>query len=362
MGRPRLNRLLPTYASAFTDRHGRERVRLRRKGWKTLYVHAEAGTPEFTEAYRAWEANGRIVPFEDRIAPGTFDDLIVRFYRGPEWADLKQSTRETYRGELERFRKVYGKRTVATMQAKHVGKLIGKMHSTPAAANNLLKRLRQLFNFAIIQGMRRDNPARPVKRLKTAPGGFPTWQEEQIEQFEAFHPIGTMPRLAFDLALHTAQRKSDVRLMGPQHIENGRVRVTQIKTGKSLLIPVHPRLAASIAATPGGHLAFIVSAKGAPYTYDSFGMWFGRQCRKAGLGGFAMHGLRKAASRRMAELGLSNQLIKSITGHSSDSEVSRYTRDAEQSRMADLAGASLANRSAPVMANHTPNNRKETIK
>lgn len=46
----------------------------------------------------------------------------------------------------------------------------------------------------------------------------------------------------------------------------------------------------------------------------------------------------------MAEIGLSNQLIKAITGPVTDSEVSRYTRDAEQQRMADLAMESLASK------------------
>lgn len=347
-----MNKLLPKYASAFKDRHGKERVRLRRTGWQTLYVQAEPGTPEFTQEYRDWEKNGKVKPGADRVAPGTFDDLIVRFYKSGTWSDLKVTTRETYRGELERFRKKYGGRKVRTMEARHVANLIAGMSETPSAANNLLKRLRQIFNFAILQGMRGDNPAKAVKLLKTDPGGFATWQEEQIEQFEAHHALGTMPRLAFDLALYTAQRKSDVRVMGPQHIEGGKIRVKQFKTGKTLLIPIHPKLAESIAATEIGHLAFIVSSKGAPYTYDSFGMWFGRQCVAAGLKGFSMHGLRKSASRRMAELGLSNQLIKSITGHSSDSEVARYTREAEQAKMAELASQYLANAENPVLANN----------
>lgn len=63
-------------------------------------------------------------------------------------------------------------------------------------------------------------------------------------------------------------------------------------------------------------------------------MWFMRQCRAAGLEGYSMHGLRKAFSRRMAEAGLSNQQIKSITGHSGDAEVALYTREAQQAKMA----------------------------
>jgi integrase len=339
MGRPRTNRVLPAYASAFTDRHGRERVRFRRQGWQTVYVHDTPGSPEFTQAYLTWQRDGRLQT--QRATPYSFDDLISRFYASNDWQRLKPTTQETYRGILERFRSAYGDRSVATMEARHVAALVARMGDTPTAANNLRKRLLQLFRFAIVLGWRRDNPASAVKGLKVRAGGFQTWQEEQIAQFEAHHPLGTMPRLAFDLALYTAQRRSDLRLMGPGDVEDGRIRVKQRKTGKAMLIPMHPALVQSIAATPPGE-PFIRTALGKPFTEDGFGMWFMRQVRAAGLTGFPLHGLRKAAARRMAEAGLTNQQIKSITGHTTDSEVSRYTREAEQVLIADRAMGILA--------------------
>ncbi len=353
MVRPRMNRVLPRYASEFIDNRGKPRIRLRRRGWATAYVQAAPGTPEFTEAYRAWERDGRIEVGAARVAPRSFDDLIARFYRSKEFTDIRASTQYTYRGELERFRATYGARSAVTMNAQHISNLLAKMADTPSAANNLRKRLSQLFRLAVNLGWRIDNPALSVRSLRIRSGGYKTWQEEQIEQFEAHWPQGTMPRLAFDLALYTAQRRSDVRVMGPQHVENGKIRVRQLKTGKTLYIPIHPALAASIAATASsGHLAFLVSKRGEPFSFKSFGMWFLRQTRAAGIDGYSMHGLRKAASRRMAEIGLSNQLIKSITGHSSDAEVSRYTRDAEQVKMADLAVSLLASAQNPAMASN----------
>lgn len=342
MGRPRMNRVLPDYASAFIDNRGKERIRFRRTGWKTRYVTAVPGTAEFTTQYLDWQENWKRSAKQDAHEPGSFDDLISSYYRTTLFMDLADSTKATYRGELERFRAQFGKRHVDSIQAKHIAKLMEKMSGKPSAANNLKKRLGQLFDFAIMQGLRTDNPARPVRSLKTRKGGFPTWQEPQIEQFETAYPVGTLPRLAFDLALYTAQRRSDLHRMGPQHVEGGKIRVKQMKGGKTLLIPIHPNLARSIAACETGHLAFIVSSRGAPYKKESFGNWFGDHCAQAGLKGFSLHGLRKAASRRMAELGLSNQLIKSITGHTTDSEVSRYTRDAEQEKMAVLAMQILA--------------------
>lgn len=355
MSRPRMNAALPRYCSSFKDRHGTVRIRFRRTGWNTQYAQHEPGTPEFTQDYRTWEREGQIKAGEGRAVPGTWDDLIARFYKSEEFRSKAAETQRSYRGELERFRAQYGSRKVATMTAQHINNLMQKMQDRPSAANNLKKRLSQLFRLANILGWRTDNPARVISSLTTRKGGYKTWQEEQISTYEAAHPIGTTARLAFDLALYTAQRRSDVCLMGPQHVSNGKITVKQLKTGKTLRIPLHQDLAASIAATPTGHLAFIVSSRGAPYTKESFGNWFAEQCKEAGLKGYSMHGLRKAASRRMAEQGLSNQLIKSITGHSSDNEVARYTRDAEQERMAEIAVHGLARVAHADLATHAKN-------
>lgn len=351
-----MNGDLPKYCSRFKDRHGKERLRFRRTGWESKTPVHPLGSVEFTQEYHDWVANGKAFR-AGRAKPKSFDDLIGRFYESTNWTRIKATTQGTYRGELERFRAKYGSRGAATMSARHVDKLMAKMADTPSAANNLKKRLSQIFDFAILLGWRKDNPAKAVRSLKTTSKGYRTWQEPQIAAFEAKWPVGTMQRLAFDLALYTAQRRSDVRIMGPQHVKDGRISVQQLKTDKRLKIPIHPKLKASIAATASGHLAYIVTAQGRPYmTNNSFGMWFMRACREAGLEGYAMHGLRKAASRRMAEMGLSNQLIKSITGHSSDAEVARYTREAEQELMADEAGRIMANRIDPDLSNHDESN------
>lgn len=356
MGRPPLNSDLPRYASRFTDRHGKARIRFRRTGWQSRYADYKPGTAEFTQEYHGWLEKGKVERVS-RAREKTFDDLIARFYRSSVWTDLKATTQGTYRGELERFRAIYGDRSAVTMDAQNIDRLMAKMAGTPSAANNLKKRLSQLFDFAILLKWRTDNPAKAVRSRKTKSKGYRTWQEAQIAAFEARWPVGTMQRLAFDLALYTAQRRSDVRLMGPQHVKEGRISVQQLKTGKRLRIPIHPKLRASIEATASGHLAYIIGPRGAPYsTNNSFGMWFMRACREAGIEGYAMHGLRKAASRRMAEMGLSNQLIKSITGHSSDAEVARYTREAEQERMADEAVRVLATRVDPDLSNQDESN------
>ena len=115
----------------------------------------------------------------------------------------------------------------------------------------------------------------------------------------------------------------------------------QQKTGAVLAIPVHPDLAAIIAATPRQHLTFLTTASGKPFAPAGFGNVFRDWCREAGLPEHcSAHGLRKAACRRLAEAGASVNVIASISGHTDPRMVAHYTKAADQARHgADRHGA-----------------------
>jgi hypothetical protein len=59
-----------------------------------------------------------------------------------------------------------------------------------------------------------------------------------------------------------------------------------------------------------------------------------------------LHGLRKAAARRLAEAGCTEKEIAAVTGHTTLKEVARYTRAAEQKRLAAGALAKLTEQKA----------------
>jgi integrase len=50
-----------------------------------------------------------------------------------------------------------------------------------------------------------------------------------------------------------------------------------------------------------------------------------------------MHGLRKTAAKTLVEVGCTAHEIMAVTGHKSLAEVERYTRAANQKRMASAA-------------------------
>jgi integrase len=199
--------------------------------------------------------------------------------------------------------------------------------------------LRNLMRHAIDVGIRGDDPTRDVKAIRTKTGGHHSWTDTEIAQFERCHAIGSRARLALALLLYTGQRRGDVIRMGPQHIRGDALYVKQEKTGTELAIPLHPELAAVIAATPSGHLTFLTTTVGGPFAATTFTHWFRRECDRVGLPHCSAHGLRKAAARRLAEAGCTAHEIGAITGHTSLAELVRYTKAADQRRLAEAAMA-----------------------
>jgi integrase len=90
-----------------------------------------------------------------------------------------------------------------------------------------------------------------------------------------------------------------------------------------------------------------MTAQGRPFSGPGFSNWFAESAAKAGLPAHSSpHGLRKAASRWLAEAGATAFEIAAITGHASLKEVERYTKSASQKRLAATAMARMEKPSA----------------
>jgi integrase len=336
---------LPAFVSVFNDRHGKPRYRFRRKGCDARYINAELGSEEFLHIYHECmerEPKGKSVGSE-RVIPGTIADLVSRYYRSTDWARKTPGAKDHDRRIIDRFREDHADKRVALLTFEHVDAILAKKSGTPTAANKLRKQLKRLFGYAVAIDMLAKNPMDRTKPMPVRRGGYHAWTEEEIAQYQARHPYGTKARLALELMLWTGQRKSDSIRIGRQHIKDGRIRVVQEKTEEPLLIPVAPQLLQAITSMPvHGHMTYLVTEYGAPFTPNGFGNWFRDRCNEAELPQCSAHGLRKSMARRLANLNQSNQSIKSITGHKTDSEVARYTRDANQVALADAAIAALS--------------------
>jgi integrase len=334
---PRLK--LPRYVHGFLDRHGKPRFYFRRAGFEAKPLHGLPYSPEFMADYEAALADQPLPVGAGRARPGTMAALALSYFASPEFRALRPSTQRARRWTIERVCKEHGDRSAASMKREHVVKLMSRLADRPGAANGLRKALRAMMKHAVDIGLRADDPTREVKAIRIKGGGHHSWTDEEIGRFEQHHPIGSRARLALALLLFTGQRRGDVIRMGAQHVRGGSIYVKQEKTGAELVIPLHPTLTAIIAETPSGHLTFLTTRYGGPFQASAFSRWFREECDKAGLPHCSAHGLRKAAARRLAEAGCTAHEIGAITGHASLAELVRYTKAADQRRLAEAAMA-----------------------
>lgn len=357
---------LPKHCVWVIDRHGKRRVRFNRHSW-SMYLHGTPWSESFMRAYAAALDGQKALQNGNAFerTPSNTLGALIKAYLDPASSSLFKTrapeTQRTQRNILESFAREHGskplyldrngQRTMLLTPERLQG-IVNAKAATPFGQRNFLNTVRAIFQWARSEGRIPLDPTAGVTRVKVKTTGYPAWTEAEIARFEAVHQIGSKARLAFALLLYTGQRRGDVVQLGRLHIQpdpqwsHGVLVLDQGKTEGGdeahLEIPVHPKLREIIDATPTvGVKTFLVTHFGKPYTAPGFGNWFRELCDDAGCIGVSAHGLRKAAARRLAEIGCSAHQIAAITGHTTLKEVERYTNAADRKRMAREAMAKL---------------------
>jgi site-specific recombinase XerD len=369
-------RLLPEYVTSFRDRHGKERLRFRRAGFPSRYFRAALGTEEFREEYRSFNDPGAnaLATAEtgaSRVAKGTVGDLKLQYYSVPSRLGPTATTQLKIISVLNRgFFDGREDRPVKSIRFDHIEAIIskrrikfknaetGRWEGGVEAARKLRKELVRLFAFAQKKKMVDRSPMDDVEQVNVARGerseGFHSWTEDEIACYRARHPIGTRARLAMELILWTDQRGIDSMHLSREHIHAGKFVVRQTKTGKKLILPIAPQLLEAIVSMPNDPESpcLLVTQFGHPFSRKGFGNKFRQWCDEAKLYHCSAHGLRKATLRRMANLRMSNKSMKSVSGHSKNDEIDRYTQAADQERLAQGAIEQLSEWEAAPVEEH----------
>lgn len=331
------------YVNSFRDRDGCMRHYFRRPRQKAIALPGLPGSDEFMAAYAMALAG---MPHQQReigasrTLPGAIDALIVAYYRSDEWLHgLAEETRMNRRRFIEGFRTRHGTKRVALLRPEHVRKMLAEIPKL-SAKRDWLKAIRGLLRFAV-PTMIASDPTEGIANVRLPKSkGHHTWTDEEIEQYRAYWPLGTQPRLVMEFALETASRRGEVVRLGPQHVRNGRIRIERTHGSENVDIPMSPELQAACAAMPKAHLTYIVTSSGKPRSKFGLSHDFAKWATAGGLPARCrLHGLKKSGMRRLAEDGATAHELMAISGHRTLSEVQRYTRDTDKRRLADSAMA-----------------------
>lgn len=338
------------------DRYGRERWYVRKPGQKKIKIAAQPGSRKFLMAYEL--AMGDQSRSDVRPQAGSFHALVIAYYGSAEFKRLNPRTQGIRRRLLDRICQNAGHHPARHIDSAVIRRKRDSLAETPEAANAFVKAMRQVFAYGVAAGIVQSDPARDVPYIKTATEGHHSWTVEEVRAFEVAHPVGTMARLALALLLYTGQRRSDVVLMGPQHVRDGWLTLTQQKNRSrkpiTISVPILPVLQETIEATRTGHLAFLTTQWGKPFTANGFGNRFRKWCDEAGLPvRCTAHGLRKAGAAMAAENGATEHEIMAVFGWTTPKQAAYYTRAAQRRTMAErgmvaLGGGQAVNRKCPT--------------
>lgn len=334
---------LPKHVDGFVDRTGATRYYFRAGKRRRVPLPGLPWSPTFMAAYedalRAHEAAKGTIG-KDKLIPRSLGELTVLWMRTAGFRDLKPISRKGLAALAKWIQAEHGHRLVTEMRRQHVDKLLAVWADRPSSHNRLLSFLRRLLAHAVTLGWITTSPVQEFRKKKLAGEGYRRWTDAEITTFESHWSLGTVERTAFDLLLQTGQRSADVRAMGWQSVEGGRIVVKQSKTGKVVRPPITAALQRSLETVPRDRLLFVVDPGGKPYAPTTFSNLIRDAAKAAGLDGVSAHGLRKSMACRLAENGATAAEIMSITGHGLK-EAEHYIAEVNRDRLSTAGMARL---------------------
>ena len=312
--------------------------------WDPVY-RSEKFMEEYHAAVRG--APITVAPLVGKDGKGSLGWLIKQHRNSFYWREMLSAATRKQRGPI--FKQVEdsaGDIPYTAIRRTNIEE--GMMARTQNQARHFYDTMRGLFKWAVENELHDRNPTDGIKVKKDNGDGHLAWPIELIEQYEQRWPLGTKQRLVFDVYLYLGLRRGDAARFGKQHIRNGTAHLmTEKSQGKMpIYVPVHPALAASMAACPSPGLAIICKDDGTPYVKETLGHFFRKAVKAAGIPvtergskvkGYSGHGLRKASATIAAESGATEAELNAMFGWSGHDMAQLYTKKADRKRLAARA-------------------------
>jgi integrase len=286
--------------------------------------------PDFLTKYNLAKRGRQPVPPKQ-----SFSSLIASYKRSHRFEKLASRTRQDYDKCLLFMDKKIGNYDPTKMQRRHIIQMQMDNAEKVRWANYLVQVARVLFEHAIDLGWIERNPAKGVSMLKSKKPPRRPWPVDLIEAFRQKAEARAL--LIFELCLGTGQRIGDVRKMRWADIDGNGINVHQGKTGADLWLPFTPQLATVLERTPRDGLFIISQPDSRPVSYRAAAFAVMKVRKEIGAEEYDIHALRHTTASELAALGLSDELIMAVTGHTSRASVVRYAGAARQKARAQVA-------------------------
>lgn len=280
--------------------------------------------------------------------------LIEDYKQTVAWRQFADGTVESYSAALKPILSQWRYRRPGDITVADVVALMERLAGHPSSANMTLTLVRKLMTYAIQKGLRSDNPARDVAKLKEAKDSAQPLTPEAWSALMAPECPVAVYRLAI-LGRYTGQRISDVVGMRPIDREGDwlgcRIKKLKDKEHSCILTARQTREIDGWGAT--GALAYICKPDGKPYTTDGLRyVWnaYARTDAGKALAGFTPHDLRatKVCDERIS--GKTHQQIAAMVGMSVQ-KVMHYSKHIDQrlvARGAEAAKPPFASNVGPL--------------
>lgn len=269
-----------------------------------------------------------------------FEDVADAYIKSPTFHKLAQNTKRIYLDGLVTAISRFETMPITYIDRPMVIDFRDQLYDSPGKCKIALGALSNVLKYAFDHGWVTANVAFSIGDL---PPSVPhkRWSMEEVNGFLSTAPSHLY--VAVLLAVYTGQRRSDLVKIQWSDYDGRTIYVKQKKTGKELHIPVHPILKDHIDRLLLGkhdqlHAGTILrTVTGERWQADYLRKAVLAHCRKIGLEGRTIHGLRKTTASILAEMGCNVLQIMAITGHSSVKEVMRYIEEVEQRKLAGEA-------------------------
>ena len=229
------------------------------------------GSPEYLAALAACAPAAT-------AAKGKFREAIIDFLDSADFTSLAPRTQSDMRKSIFHSKSgidsKFGSAPIAAFNDPRIRAqaLEWRDSISGKVGDDRIRHLQRIVGFALDRRKIHQNHLRDIKSVYKSNRAEIFWLPDEVEAFRKGAPPHVWRILAMDL--ETGLRPGDLALLSREHIHrtpHGRRIVIWTQKRKRLAsIPVTPRMAELIAATPDGQIRLIVNKAGQPYKHENY--------------------------------------------------------------------------------------------